>query len=301
MKFINSLKSAATVKLGRTALKLQKHSPVILFAVGVTGMVGTVILASRATLKLEETLEDTHKKMGQASALRQYRGDEYSEEDFRRDQILIYLKAVRSVGTLYAPAVLCGVVSIAALTGSHYILSSRNLAITAAYASVDKAYRAYQERVAAEFGEEKAREFRDEFSEYEVMEKTADDKEIAKKQRAITGRGAHSVLFDEACPAWSKEPSYNAIYLRGIQNYANDRLNLQGHLFVNDVLDMIGLQRTRDGAVVGWIKAKGNEPAKVVDFGIFSRDQHQGMLFVTGQERSIWLDFNVDGIIYDKI
>jgi hypothetical protein len=59
---------------------------------------------------------------------------------------------------------------------------------------------------------------------------------------------------------------------------------------------MLGIERSRAGAVVGWVI--GKEGDNYVDFGLFDCDSSR---FVNGWERSILLDFNVDGVIWDKI
>lgn len=62
---------------------------------------------------------------------------------------------------------------------------------------------------------------------------------------------------------------------------------------------MLGIARTNAGQVVGWIYCEKNPVGdNYVDFGIYNL-QNEG--FVNGNERSILLDFNVDGIILDKI
>ena len=99
--------------------------------------------------------------------------------------------------------------------------------------------------------------------------------------------------------AWSKEPEYNLIFLRCQQNYANDLLKARGHVFLNEVYDMIGVPRSKAGSVVGWILT-GNAGDHFIDFGIFD-DEDNIRDFVNGREGSILLDFNVDGVIYDKI
>ena len=97
---------------------------------------------------------------------------------------------------------------------------------------------------------------------------------------------------------WDPQPAYNIAKLRSVQEYCTLRLNARGHLFLNEVYDMLGLERTKPGAVVGWVWDNGDN---YVDFGVFSDKSDRIRDFVNGREASILLDFNVDGVIYDKI
>ena len=48
---------------GKVGFKLQKHSPEILMVVGVVGAVASAVVACKATLKVEEIVDDTKEKM----------------------------------------------------------------------------------------------------------------------------------------------------------------------------------------------------------------------------------------------
>jgi hypothetical protein len=87
------------------------------------------------------------------------------------------------------------------------------------------------------------------------------------------------------------------MFIRSQQNYANDLLNARGHVFLNEVYDMLGIERTSAGAVVGWVRGNGDNE---IDFGVLN-DLHSGQRFINGDERSVLLDFNVDGVVYDLI
>ena len=295
---VKLIRDAVTSRVGRQILIGQKHSPTLLFAGGVVGIVGTVVLASRATLKLDEVLTEHERDMETASSL-QHR--DYHELDRRKDKAYVTARTMVKVSKLYAPAVALGTVSICALTGSHVILTRRNVALTAAYSALDKGFREYRERVVAEFGDEKDKEFR--FGPFEERQYIAESKEgpVVKtvKQPTADGLSIYARFFDESCRAWSREPMINQFYVQCQQNYANDKLRSKGHLFLNEVYDMLGIPRTKEGAVVGWL-CDGDGDG-FVDFGIFEGDTHSATRFVNGEERSILLDFNVDGVIFDKI
>lgn len=295
MKYIPK---ALTRKIGRQILVTKKHSPVLLFGAGVVGMVGTAVLASKATLKLEDVLEETNTKVAQAKSLNNQDRRDYTEDDFQKDMVLIHVRAVGAVGKLYAPAIGLGALSIAALTGSHVILSKRNAALAGAYAVLEKGFNEYRQRVEEEFGTEKERELR--YGHEEVVESDTKNGKATKKK--LVGPNAESMyarFFDEYSKNWERTPEYNLLFLRAQQNYANDLLLSRGHVFLNEVYDMIGIDRSRAGAVVGWVVS--NEGDNFVDFGIFDANREGARDFVNGREGSILLDFNVDGVIYDKI
>ena len=83
------------------------------------------------------------------------------------------------------------------------------------------------------------------------------------------------------------------MFLKVQQNYANERLKTKGHLFLNEVRDMLGLPRTKIGQLVGWVYKDG----KYVDFGLNGKLNER---FNNGDSNTATLEFNVDGIILDK-
>lgn len=298
MKFVPN---AVSVRAARTLLVGQKHSPTILFAGGVVAGVASTVMACRATLQLEERLDQHLNNLKVAHDLRE-NDPGYSEKDFQSDRTKIYIRSAVSVCRLYTPALLLGGVAIAALTGSHKILSNRNAALTAAYAAVEKAFGDYRGRVREEFGEDKDREFR-----HGSKDVTFQDEETGKtrKGKAVDDALAPSMyarVFDETNRNFVRNPEYNFMFLRTQQNWANDKLKAQGHLFLNEVYDMLGMERSKAGAVVGWVfdpeRPLGDN---YVDFGIFDGNNPRAVDFMIGVEGSVWLDFNVDGVVYDKI
>lgn len=282
---------------GKQILSVRKHSPVILFGAGVVGVVTTVVLASRATLKLEEVLEDTQHNL---DLVRGMKSDDYSEDDRRNDQIILYVRAVGKVAKLYAPSVLVGVTSIAMLTGSHVILTRRNGALMAAYAVLDRGFKEYRARVIEKYGKETDRQMRY-GGEMRSEETVGKDGQIKVKVHhdAIPGNPSiYARCFDQTCNNWSRDDWRNVFLVQCQQNYANDLLRARGYVFLNEVYEMLGLPKTKEGQIVGWLR-DGNGDG-YIDFGIFDGDTYSALRFVRGDEGAIWLDFNVDGIIYDK-
>jgi hypothetical protein len=285
--------NAVSTKLARQTLRLQKNSPQILFGAGIVGMVGSTVLACRATLQLSDTLEQIHTNL---EIPRNLVNADYSDKDRQHDIMVLKVRGAVAIGRLYAPSAALGVMSVAALTKSHHILSERNAALMAAYAALDKGFDEYRARVTDRYGEDIERELRYGSEERdEVDEKTGRKKKVTRVSSDTPS--IYARFFDPLSSSWSKEPEYNRLFLKCQQNWANDMLHARGHVFLNEVYDSLGLERSKAGAVVGWVLSEDSD--NFVDFGVFRGESTVD--FVNGREGSILLDFNVDGVIFDKI
>lgn len=133
-----------------------------------------------------------------------------------------------------------------------------------------------------------------------TQEKT-DKNEESKKN--LTARDCefsnYARYFDEACMGWTKDPEYNKVFLQVQQEYANELLKRRGHLFLNEVYDMLDIPRTKAGAMMGWIYDEEHPYGdNFVDFGLGSERNRD---FINGRGNTALLDFNVDGNILDLI
>ncbi len=296
-----------TVAAGQATLQLSKQSPHILFGAGIVGFGATIYLASKAVLKLDrhvdvfqENLETVKELYDSAKDSEEGRAS-YPKSEYRKDLAYLYANSIYDITKMYAPTVIVGTLTIVCLTKSHTILSNRNTALMAAYSVLERSYNAYRKRVIDEFGEDKDREFR--YPTKEIRTLSLDEKgkavEKVETKTLLDQYSTYARFFDEMCPDWNRNPEYNLIFLRAQQNWANDLLRARGHVFLNEVYDMLGIPRTKAGAVVGWVI--GHEGDNYIDFGLFDGENSAARDFVNGRERSILLDFNVDGVIYDKI
>lgn len=304
---MNLIPTAISRKIASQGLLASEHAPRVLFVGGVVGMVGSTVLACRATLKIEGVLDQIESDKEQALQVNavtndpRYEGDAtYTDKELQKDLHIIKVRGVGQVVKLYAPSVVLGTVSIAALTKSHNILKDRNLALAAAYAAVDGAFARYRERVIEMFGEEMDNDIRYESEQVDIVNEETG--EISTVTRAIDAPGSVYARFydEESSRNWSTNPDINTAFLRTVQNYMNDRLRMRGHVFLNEAYDELGLSHTKPGAVVGWRwnKDSGDD---YIDFGIWDSSKEVVLDFFNGREGAILLDFNVDGIIYDKI
>lgn len=297
----------------RTKLLASKHSPEILLGVGIVTGVAATVMACRETSNLDGIVKEGSKRLDvcKEERLKVINGTsilkrEYTERMYNQDKILITFQTGVKVVKNYAPALALGALSIASILYSHKILAGRNLALIAAYNVVQKNFDDYRNNVVAKYGEDVDHELRYGVTEETVKNKKTGEKEIQKvvSEEAInklSDYSDYSRIFDEMNPNWSDNPEINKYFLRQAEAWCNNKLKAQGHLFLNEVYDQLGYEHTSAGSVVGWVLGNGDD---YVDFGLFDvtdKTKAAKSAFVNGAEKSVIVDFNVDGVIYDKI
>ena len=311
MKTIN--KNALVEKASRTfckaGLKLKKHSPEILVVGGVVGLVTSGVMACKATTKLSAILDDSKEQIelfDKVAANPEMVKEEYTVEDAEKDKKIVRVQTAVKVAKLYAPSIAVGVVSIGAIFASNNIMRKRNVALGAAYATVDRAFKDYRNRVVDRFGEELDKELRYNLKTKEVKETIEDEngkKKTVKRNIKYMDSAMPSefaVIYDDGCAGWTKDPEDNKFFLIQQQRYANERLKRRGYLSLNEVYELLGFPSTKAGQVVGWLydcKDPNYKGDNFVDFGLYNVDCEPNRDFVNGYERNIILDFNVAPII----
>lgn len=282
--------SAIARPVFKSVLALKKNSPNLMFGVGVGGFVATTVLACRATLKLSDELPQMKADL---DAVRD--SSDLDETERKRALAVVYATNAGTIVRLYTPTVAVGALTIGAFTGAHVQLTRRNAGLTAAYAAVSKAYDDYRERVRGELGTEKELELYHPYSTEKVEVQPGIFEDV--KGLPSGGFSPYAVMFDAQSTSWNKIPDYNMRFLKAAQAYANHLLQARGYLFLNEVLTHIGLPCTPQGAVTGWLW-NSDRGDNFVDFGIHHPCNER---FIKGWEAVALLDFNVDGVMYNKI
>lgn len=298
MKSVNGVTSKAV-------MKLKKHSPEILVVAGIAGTVVSAVLACKATTKVAEILDETkgtldtiHEGM-ETGAIN---GQEYTNEDGKKDTVVVYAQTGMKLAKLYGPAIILGTLSITSILASNNILRKRNVALGAAYAAIDKSFKEYRGRVIERFGDQVDTELKygikaKKFEEIEVDPETGKEKKVKKTVMVADPnlQSDYAVYFDSKSRNYETNPDYNRMFLKAQQAFANDKLQTRGHLFLNEVLDDLDLPRTPAGQIVGWTK---DGPDGYVNFRIVEveRETEDGR-----HEPALLLDFNVEGNIWEKM
>ncbi len=307
LAIVNSM----TRNLHKVGFKFKKHSPEILVVAGVVGTVASAVMACKATLKVNDILEETNveiEKVKTVVADETISEEKYSEQDAKKDLAIIYAHTGIKLVKLYGPSIILGTLSITGILASNNILRKRNIALAAAYKAIDTGFKEYRSRVVERFGEDLDKELRYNVKAKEIKEKVVDEngkEKTVKKTINVADPNFYSDYarcYDDGCKGWVKDSEYNLMFLRNTQSFMNEKLRAQGYLFLNDVYDALGIPRSKAGQVVGWIYDEKNPNGdNFVDFGIYDLYKEGSRDFVNGYERTIWLDFNVDGPILDLI
>ncbi len=300
-------------KFNKLAFGVRKHSPEILVAFGVAGTVVSAVMACKATTKISTILDKAKEDLEPIHKVQESKkfSEQYTQDDAKKDLAIVYVQTGIRFAKLYAPSVILGTLSLTSILASTNILRKRNIALAAAYATVDRGFKEYRNRVIERFGEEIDRELKYNIKAKEIEEKITDEngKEKTVKKTVMVADDPNQYsdyarFFDDGCTGWEKDSEYNLMFLRSEQNYANDRLKARGYLFLNEVYERLGIKPTKAGQAVGWIYDPDNPKHKgdnYVDFGIYEIDRERSRAFVNGYERTILLDFNVDGPILDSL
>lgn len=299
--------------------KLKQHSPEIMVVGGVIGMVGTVVLACKATTKVHDITDKTKEKIdiihkgAEAGEVigKTENGEEgvvsYSQEDAKKDLTITYAHAALELAKLYGPAILLGTLSVTSILAGHHILRTRNLALAAAYTTVDQGFKEYRGRVVERFGEALDKELKYDIKakEIEKVVTNEDGTETTVKETVGTAHvnqySQYVRVFDETCKGWERNAEVNHARVNQVQNWANEVLRSRGYLYLNEVYSMLGFDKTEAGHVIGWFYDLDDPTChNFVDFGVYDLDDERKRMFINGHEKSVILDFNVDGYIANK-
>ena len=297
--------------------KVKKYSPEILTAVGIISFVGTVVVACKQTTKASDIL-DRHKKemdeikevieLDEKGELVNNKGEKikYLPEDIKNDKMAIWSRTAVDFVKLYFPVVALGTVTLGSFLAANKILKARYLGAVASLNLLSEAFDKYRERVREDGGTELDRKYMygAEYGYNDIVEVDENGKKHKVKEKFesiddpyLLGN-PYAKFFDETCPDYEDSPELNFLFLTGAQAQANRMFDKRGHIFLNEVYDLIGLKRTEIGQYVGWIKGLGDDE---ISFGLDNIGSEATRRFVNGLESVVLLDFNVDGVIADKI
>ena len=253
--------------------RISKHAPTILSVTASAGVIATGYLAWKAGTRFEDVEGRDWDRRKECLKNADIIPDEDVPKIERKNRILFILDTVRTV----APAAIVGAATITMIYFSNSISKKRLAAMGAAYATLQTAFDGYKRAMVEALGKESVEKILKPKlpnvgkSAEEIL--SSDNKSDAANvsDAVVNSLKALSpyarIIAEESSTCWDPNEDYTSQNLAAVQLWANRRLERKGHLFLNEVFDQLGLSRTREGAVVGWLK--NGEGDNYVSFGDF--------------------------------
>lgn len=286
--------------------RISKHAPTILSVTASAGVIATGYLAWKAGTRFEDVEGRDWDRRKECLRNADTIPDEDVPKIERKNRILFILDTVRTV----APAAIVGAATITMIYFSNSISKKRLAAMGAAYATLQTAFDGYKRTMVEALGKESVDKILKPKlpnvgkSAEEIL--SSDNKSDAANvsDAVVNSLKALSpyarIIAEESSTCWDPNEDYTSQNLAAVQLWANRRLARKGHLFLNEVFDQLGLSRTREGAVVGWLK--NGEGDNYVSFGDFDASVYRVPSDdYTRVDSNFIVDFNVDGVIWDRI
>ena len=296
LAFIAKAGTAVLDKLGPVTATLAKKTPEIMMGSGIALLVGSNVLSGWATLKAKDVM---------ASEV-----ESEDPEDARKETIV---KTAKAIG-YYTPAIAATGIGIALIVKGNGVQNARIASAAAAYSALSTSFELYRKRVVEDQGAaadvkyyygEKPQKADIYYEPEEEGKKPKKHREEVVVRDKMSG-SPYAAIFDDVSADWTDNREQNLYFLKCQQVVANQKLVRRGYLFLSEVLEMLGLPYNPAGQFVGWIdEAYEGSVDGIVDFGIdmafLEEELDKAQAEGRNPEPSIWLDFNVDGEIWDKI
>ena len=202
----------------------------------------------------------------------------------------------------YGSALVIGGLSVASIIWGHNTIVKRLQQTTAAYNTAKNMYDSYREEVKEQLGEENETEIHHKAvvraNSVDVLEESKDDAVIA-----VDLKTSGAVTIDIDGSDFNGDEAAARKFVLSVQNMANDLLQARGHLFLNELYDLLGTKRTPQGNIVGWTRKTRTGDPGIVDLGLFATDPSgktpDGN--IEGLPGVLWVVPEVQGIIVDLI
>lgn len=286
-------------RFGTVGLKVQKYIPEICMGTGAALTVIGGIQCCKATLGVEDILDEAKEEI---DAIK-----ENEEIDQKRELTKTYAKTGYKLFKLYSRGTAMFGLGLGMMFYAYGTLDGRYVGAMAASNAWENRFNKLEDGVIKKYGKDVRDELlygvKREDIEMEVIDDEGEVKTKKYKKAKVyeDDLSDFAIFFGPGNPNWEKNPAYNLMWLRGIENYCADILRSRKHLFVNDVLDALGEKRTPEGAIDGWLYNNGDNN---FSFGIDWEDGEKRpsvRRFLNGMEPSVWLDLRPQGHIWNMI
>ena len=268
----------------------KKYAPELLLGGALVSGTACVVTASKATLKAKNSV-DVHKerKLEIANKVdKELITSEKAKDEMRKEIVKVGLELAKEYAipfSLYAATIGC-------VFGSYKVQKSRLQALSTTLAAMSAAYSSLLMRLknGAENGLTAEEVLQGKF----VCKVENEDGTVDELTTTVDNPydSPFKFRFDKYSTVWNPHHCSNETILMSELNWCNNLLQIQGYLFLNDVLDRLGIPRTKAGQILGW-RTDGDGDG-YIDFGVVDCSTLSGARY---DDNAFELNFNVDGDI----
>lgn len=258
-------------------LNLKKNAPAILTGVGIVGVGATAYLAYKHGPAVEEIINEAR---------------ELKEEGLEVDKKAVALDIAKEL----TPPVASGLASIGCFIWSYNIQAARISTLSMAFTAVTKELGHVKDRYRETHGDKAYSEFFSPTETYKVtkVDSKGKEKEVdeQKKKEDSFYRGLMSgVWFDGSSEYVVDDHDYNLAWVESQIAKLDLIIFQKGHMLVNEALEMLGYERCRQGALLGW----------AVTGGFKTSVQHMWNEDRQIQEPQIYITWDTPTYIYEDV
>lgn len=300
------------------SLMFKQYTPAIMLGSGIALGIAALITSNVVTFKNKEEIVRYKKKIQNANRKirdikkngpKDANGNIPALKDAKKERRIYRKDFSKFLVKKYGIPVGLEVISAGLEIGSDKILSDR-LASTASLLTLTTTeFGKYRQNVANRYGKDIERKIyngvEEERIEKEVTTKNGKTKKVTetkeKEPEVVDNKvkdHAYTFVYCKGCTGWSPNPRESMNYLELIEKYLTDRLHDRGHVFLNEALDALGINRVLPyGNTAGWyIKDKKHSDAKI-SLGYMDKNNPDKNDFINGRTTNVVLDLNCQGDI----
>lgn len=299
---IQTIKTGAKIFSGKSIRFGKAHGPSILVGAGILGMAVTTYRAVKESETAQIELDTIEYNLANAKNT--------------KEKAIVYANGTKNLAYNYKTTLLGFTLSTTAILTGYSIMKKRYLGATMAITVLSKQFDTYRKACIEENGVAADHRYMNGLTKKKMD--VIDENGKKKKEDCLVDTNGIDENFsycryfddEEAGSVYDKKNKTMNIAIINMANTTlNETLKARGHVLLNDAYEALGLTRTYAGGVTGWLSRAFYENVLESEYWA-SADNYINITYdivkkfdkETGEYKdSILLDFNVDGVVIDKI
>lgn len=205
---------------------LKRASPMMLTILGAAGVIGTAVLAVKATPEAYRAIRRKEVEVNEKVVC------------LEDDRDLTVAETVRVAWKYYIPAASVGLATILCIFGANGLTRKQQASVASAYALLDQAYKEYRNKVKELYGPDTDVEIRKDIAKDNLEKVDLEEPEDGKR-----------LFYDEFSGQYFER---TMVEVMDAEYHLNREFILEGSVKLNDFYELLGLPKTDLGNVVGW-------------------------------------------------